>query len=403
MSASNSPKAFSSHSSSQTVLAILTFLLLASSAIAQTATIQGRVTDPSGAAVPNARLTAKNTATAVSVSTTTNEQGAYSIPFLQPGSYSVSAEAGGFQTAQRTNINLAIDQTAGVDITLTVGATTQSVDVQSGAEILQTETALLGQDIDTKTVSTLPLNGRDYTQLVTLTAGATTNSYSRAKNGFSLNGSQTFQNTMLLDGIDNNNYILGTDTGNVNALTPSIDAVQEFRVESGNYGAQYGRAAGGVVIVSIKSGTNQIHGDVFEFLRNDKFDANDFFANRSGLKRPPLRRNQFGATLGGPIIKNRSFFFVSYAGERQTSAQSGVTTVPTPAMLRGDFSALSTPIYNPFNVTGGVRQPFTNNIISPSLFDPVGAKLAALYPAPNLPGLTNNYGFNQRFIYNADE
>ena len=135
--------------------------------------------------------------------------------------------------------------------------------------MLQTQDASVGQDIDTKTVSTLPLNGRDYTQLVTLGAGAAPNSYSRARNGFSLNGSQSFQNTILLDGIDNNNYILGTDTGNVNALNPSVDAIQEFKVETSNYGAQYGRAAGGVVIISLKSGSNSLHGGAFEFLRNN--------------------------------------------------------------------------------------------------------------------------------------
>ncbi|MDQ2900276.1 MAG: TonB-dependent receptor, partial [Acidobacteriota bacterium] len=208
--------------------------------------------------------------------------------------------------------------------------------------------------------------------------------------------------TMLLDGIDNNNYILGTDTGNINALTPSVDAIQEFRVESGNYGAQYGRAAGGVVIVSIKSGTNQIHGAAFEYLRNDAFDANDFFANRAGLARPPLRRNQFGGTVGGPVIRNRSFFFVSYQGQRQTSSQSGVTTVPTAAMTQGNFAGLA-PLYNPLNVVNGVRGQFPGNVIPANLLDPVGLKLAALYPAPNLSGLVSNYGFNQRFTYNADE
>ncbi|HZT36605.1 MAG TPA: TonB-dependent receptor [Bryobacteraceae bacterium] len=377
-------------------------ILFAAGAYAQTAAVQGRITDQTGAAIPQARVTATNASSGVSVSTTTNEQGAYNIPFLPPGAYAISAEKQGFRPAVRSNVQLAIDQTAGIDMMLQVGQASERVEVQGGAELLQTQTALTGQDIDTKTVSTLPLNGRDYTQLVTLGAGAAPNSYSRAKNGFSLNGSQTFQNTMLLDGIDNNNYILGTDTGNINALTPSVDAIQEFRVESGNYGAQYGRAAGGVVIVSVKSGTNQLHGSAFEFLRNDALDANDFFANRAGLKKPPLRRNQFGGTLGGPVIRNRSFFFVSYQGERQTSSQSGVTTVPTPAMARGDFSGLA-PIYNPFSVVNGVRQQFPGNVIPSNLLDPVGVKLAALYPAPNLPGLVSNYGYNQKFVLNADQ
>jgi hypothetical protein len=383
-------------------VAAITFLALPAISSAQTATVQGRVTDPSGGVVPAARVSAKNVSSGVAVSTVTNDQGTYNIPFLQPGDYTISAEKEGFKTGVSSNVRLAIDQTAGIDIPLSVGETTQSVEVQSSAELMQTQTALVGQDIDTKTVSTLPLNGRDYTQLVTLGAGAAPNNYSRAKNGFTLNGSQTFQNTMLLDGIDNNNYVLGTDTGNINALTPSVDAIQEFRVESGNYGAQYGRAAGGVVIASIKSGTNQLHGALFEYLRNDALDANDFFANRAGLRKPPLRRNQFGATLGGPVIRNRSFFFVSYQGERQTSSQSGATTVPTSAMVSGNFLGLA-PIYNPFAVRNGVRPQFSGNLIPANLLDPVGVKLAALYPAPNLPGTVNNYGYNQSLLNNADE
>ena len=219
--------------------------------------MQGRVTDPSGAVVPNASVTVSNIDSGVKQKTDTNAQGAYTMPFLQPGNYSITVEQQGFQTAVRSNVKLSIDQTAGLDFVLQVGSATEAIAVRADAELLQTQDASVGQDIDTKTVSTLPLNGRDYTQLVTLGAGAAPNSNSRARNGFSLNGSQSFQNTILLDGIDNNNYILGTDTGNVNALNPSVDAIQEFKVETANYGAQYGRAAGGVVIISLKSGRDR--------------------------------------------------------------------------------------------------------------------------------------------------
>ncbi len=382
--------------------ALILFALYSSLAFAQTASIQGSVTDQSGAVVPNATITVANTDTGVRQTTTTNGQGIYVVPFLQPGNYSVKVERQGFEAATRPGVKLVINQSAGIDFTLQLGSSTQTVAVSADAEILQTQDASVGQDVDSKTISTLPLNGRDYTQLVTLAAGAAPNTNSRAKNGFTLNGSRTFQNTILLDGIDNNNYILGTDTGNINALTPSVDAIQEFKLETGNYGAQYGRAAGGVIIVSIKSGTNALHGSAFEYLRNDKLDANDFFANRNGLKRPPLRRNQFGATLGGPVVKNRSFFFVSYQGERQTSSSSGATTVPTPAMVHGDFSGVAS-VYNPFALVNGKRQQFPNNMIPTNLLDPSGAKLAALYPAPNLSGLVNNYGFNQPLTLNADE
>ncbi len=368
---------------------------------AQTATVQGRVTDPTGAVAPGAKITITNARSGVKSTTTSNTQGAYTMPFLQPGTYDILVKSPGFKPALRSGVALDVDQTAGIDFALQVGEASQTVEVQGGAPLLQTETASLGQTIDNKTLFTLPLNGRDYTQLVTLGAGAVQNTYSRAKNGFSLNGSETFQNTMLLDGVDNNNYILGTDSGNINALTPSVDAIQQFKVETSNYSAQYGRSAGGVVSVSIKSGTNEIHGDAFEFLRNDALDANDFFANRTGLARPPLRRNQFGGTVGGPVIKNRSFFFLSYQGTRQTSSNSGATTAPTPAMVGGNFGSKA--IYDPFSLSGGVRAPFPNNVIPANLFDPSGAKLAALYPAPNLPGLVNNYAYNQTELNNGDE
>jgi Carboxypeptidase regulatory-like domain/TonB dependent receptor-like, beta-barrel len=384
------------------LLTAAVFLLCPLLALAQTASIQGRVTDPSGALVPGATVVVTNVDTGVRQTTTTNAQGVYTVPFLQPGNYSATVSHQGFDSATRSGIKLVINQIAGIDFTLQVGSARQTVSVSADAEILQTEDASVGQDVDTKTVSTLPLNGRDYTQLVTLAAGAAPNSYSRAKNGFTLNGSESFQNTILLDGIDNNNYILGADSGNMNALTPSVDAIQEFKLEESSYGAQYGRAAGGVVIVTIKSGANAIHGSAFEYLRNDALDANDFFANRGGLSRPPLRRNQYGGTFGGPIVKNRSFFFVSYQGERQTSSTSGVTTVPTPAMVSGNFNGVAT-VYNPYDVVNGVRQPFPNDTIPASMMDPAGMKLAALYPAPNLAGLVNNYAFNQQLKLNADE
>lgn len=383
-------------------LATAVLLICATKAPAQTASIQGRVTDPSGARVPGAAVVVSNVETGVHQTTVTNAQGVYTMPFLQPGPYTLTVTIQGFESATRSDIQLVINQVAGIDFTLQIGSAKQAVSVGADAEILQTQEASVGQDVDTKTVSTLPLNGRDYTQLVTLAAGAAPNTNSRAKNGFTLNGSQTFQNTILLDGIDNNNYILGTDSGNINALTPSVDAIQEFRLEESSYGAQYGRAAGGVVIVSIKSGTNGFHGTAFDYLRNDKLDANDFFANRSGLARAPLRRNQFGATLGGPVIKNRSFFFVSYQGERQTSSASGATTVPTPAMVQGNFTGVAA-IYNPYALVNGTRQAFLNDTVPANLMDPVGMKLAALYPAPNLPGLVNNYAYNQQLKLTADE
>jgi|SRR5579875_427314 len=367
----------------------------------QTAKIQGRVTDQSGAVLPGATVRVTNASNGVTFETKTNSSGDYVVPFVPPGDYNILVTRDGFEAERRTGIHLNVDQTAGLDFILRVGAASQIIEVHAETPLLQTQTASVGQAIDTKTVITLPLNGRDYTQLITLAAGASANRYSRAQNGFTLNGSQTFQNTMLLDGVDNNDYLLGADSANVNAVTPSVDAIEEFQVETSNYSAQYGRAAGGIITVSIKSGTNQFHGDAFDFLRNTALDANDFFANRTGLARTPLHRNQFGGTLGGPIIKNRSFFFVSYQGGRQSSYNSGQTTVPIQAEIQGNFGGIN--IYDPSQLSNGKRVQFANNAIPINRIDPVGIKLASLYPAPNLPGLINNYAYNQSNINDTNE
>ena len=373
-----------------------------------TATISGRITDQQGAVVPSANVQAINVDTDVVRTTQSNSAGEYVFPFLPPGPYRLVIRKAGFQEIIKSGLTLHVQETIAQDFALTVGSVAQSLQVTGAAPVMQTETASVGQGIDNKTISTLPLNGRDYTQLVTLVAGAAPNRYSRATNGFSLNGGLTFQTTILVNGLNNVNYILGTDTGNINALTPSADAIQEFHVMTGDYSAEYGRSAGGVVSVVIKSGTNSFHGDAFDFLRNDVLDANDYFSNRSGLARPPLRRNQFGGTLGGPMVRNHSFFFVSYQGTRQVRSNSGVVTVPTQQQyqeIQNDqpVSFGSTNIYNPFDVVNGVRQQFSQNTIPTGLFDPVGLKIAALYPQPNLPGTINNYGYNQAVTDNADE
>lgn len=371
-------------------------------ALGQTAKLQGRVTDQIGSVIPDAKVTVANSATGVTSQTQTNNDGEYTVPFLPPGEYNILIARPGFNSVRRTGVRLDVDQTAGLDFTLKVGTASNTVEVNAEGPILQTQTASMGQTIDNKTVFTMPLNGRDYTQLVTLAAGASTNQYSRASNGFTLNGSQSFQNEMLLDGMDNNNYILGADSANMNAVTPSVDAIQEFQVETSNYSARYGRSAGGIISVSIKSGTNQFHGDAFDFFRNTVLDANDFFANLAGKPRPPLHRNIYGGTLGGPIIRNRSFFFISYQGQQESSYNSGETTVPIGGESQGNFGSVN--IYNPSNVLpSGERAQFPQNTIPQNLLDPVGSKLAALYPAANLPGSVNNYAYNQQNIDNTTE
>ncbi len=382
-------------------LAIAGVLPSPASAQTQTGTIQGQVTDQTGAVIPKAHLTAQNVETGTGSTTESNDTGSYAIPFLQPGYYNISIEKAGFERLVRSGVKLAVGQTLGIDLTLRVGTVGQSVEITGGAPLLQTQDASVGHQIENKAIMTLPLNGRDYTQLVLLSPGAAPNYYSRASNGFSLNGGVTLQTTMLLSGMDNTNYQTGLDSGNINVLNPSVDAIQEFTVEAANYSAQYTRAANGVVSVSLKSGSNQFHGSAFEFMRNDALDANDFFANRNGLRRPPLRRNHFGATLGGPILRNRSFFFLSCLGQRERTSGSGATTVPTPAMVGGNFA--SARIFNPFAVVNGARQPFPGNVIPANLMDPVGRKLATLYPAPKLPVAVNNYPYNRKNSFTQDQ
>jgi hypothetical protein len=376
-------------------------LVFAATVLGQTAQVTGRISDASGAVVPGAQISLTNQANGFKRDTVTNDEGYYTVPLLQPGNYEISVRKDGFKPIIQSGITLQVEQVARLDFKLETGAVTETVNITDAAPILERETSSVGQVIENKTIVTLPLNGRNYSQLVALMPGSTPNQGSRASDGISLNGNRTFQNTYLIDGVDNNNYILGVDTNSTQALRPSVDAIQEFKVESANYSAEYGRSAGGIISLAIKSGTNEFHGSAFEFLRNDKLDANNWFANRAHLTRPPLRYNQFGGTLGGPVFKNRTFFFASYQGTRDKRARTGTTTVPTAEMIRGNFGSIN--IYDPANVVSGARVQFANNIIPDARIDPVGRKLAALYPAPNQAGSVNNYVANVPTSDNADQ
>jgi hypothetical protein len=370
-------------------------------AFSQTAQVTGRVNDSSGAVVPGAQITVTNQKTSLTRDSVTNGEGYFTIPLLPPGDYRLSVKKEGFKPIVRPDVVLNVEQVARLDFTLETGAVTETVTITSDAPLMNTETSSVGQVVENKTVVTLPLNGRNYSQLAVLAPGATPNPGSRTEDGFSLNGNRLFQNSYQVDGADNNNYIFGVDTNTTQALRPSVDAIQEFKVETANYSAEYGRAAGGVISVAIKSGTNQLHGSAFEFLRNDALDATNFFANRNLLQKPPLRYNQFGGTIGGPIWKDHTFFFFSYQGTRIRTSNTAVVTVPTPDMKRGIFGA--TNIYDPANVVSGARVQFANNTIPASRFDLVGAKLVALYPDPNQPGAVNNYASIQQQTDDADQ
>src|SRR5262245_7605021 len=376
-------------------------LTLGQFAFGQTAQVTGRVIDSSGAVVPGAQVTVTNQKTSLTRDSVTNGEGYFTIPLLPPGEYRIAVKKDGFKPIVRPDVALNVEQVARLDFALEAGAVSETVTITSNAPLMNTETSSVGQVVDNKTVVTLPLNGRNYSQLAALAPGATPNPGSRTEDGFSLNGNRLFQNSFQVDGADNNNYIFGVDTNSTQALRPSVDAIQEFKIETANYSAEYGRAAGGIISVAIKSGTNQLHGSAFEFLRNDALDASNFFANRNGLRKPPLRYNQFGGTIGGPIWRDHSFFFFSYQGTRIRRSDTAVVTVPTADQKRGIFGSIN--IYDPANVVSGARLQFANNTIPDARMDPVGKRIVALYPDPNQPGLVNNYASIQSERDDADQ
>ena len=383
---------------------ILLILLLAQSLLAQTNTIQGVVADPSKASIPGATVTIRNLETGVARSITTNAVGYYSVPLLNAGRYQVQCSAAGFAPQERHEMRLEVGQTARVDFELSVGTVAESIEVSAAASLLQSETTDVGQVIDNKRILEMPLNGRNYLELARLTAGVlpASRNNSATEGNFVAVGMHAYQNNVLLDGNDNSARASGGPMGfQAQAVKPPIDAVAEFKVVTNNTSAEHGFRMGAKVLVTTKSGTNQYHGSAYEFLRNDKFDGSNFFANRVGAQKPTYRQNQFGGTFGGPVVKNRTFFFGSYQGTRIRLGRSYVSTVPSRETVSGDFSkqpATRRNIFDPLTLAGSgatvTRQPFAGNRIPVSRFDPVAKTVADLYPAPNIAGrefLPNNY------------
>ena len=357
-----------------------------------TATITGLVTDISGAAVVGATVQAINQDNGLEYNTQSSETGNYVLTALPIGNYDLTATSDGFQTLFRPNIPLNAGSRARVDVQLQVGSVTETVEVTAELPLLESETSSLGQAIENRTITQMPLNGRNYQELAVLSAGVLP---SRRQNfvedAFSVNGAGFDQNVFTLDGADNNNYFSGVVVASNQAVKPSIDAIQEFKMETHNYGAEFGRGGGAIVQVTTKSGTNEYHGTAFEFLRNDKLDANDFF--NSGRAQPPFRQNQFGATFGGPLAKDRMFYFGSYEGTRIREKLTRLNIIPTPAQVGGDLSGVAE-IFDPATqAEDGTRERFANDLIPANRLDPVASRLIGLYPAPNRSG-RQNYLFN---------
>jgi hypothetical protein len=388
---------------------VILFFAFASIAIAQTDTgaITGSVSDPAGGVISRSQVTVTNEATNIPVSATTNDRGFYFVPDLRPGVYTVSVQHVGFKLTVRSGLTLQLRQTARVDFTLELGEVNEKVTVTAEAPVLESETSERGLVVDGTKIVEMPLNGRDYNQLALLSPGVAPQtprlSAQNFKGGFTANGNRVFMNAFQLDGLDNTSYAESYRGLNMQALQPSVDALQEFKIQTNGYSAEFGRSAGAVVNAVIKSGTNEIHGSAFEFHRDDHLDAANFFANSTNTAKPFHLRNQFGGTLGGPIRKNRTFIFGDYEGVRDDVASVQITSVPQTTWTKGMFEI---PILNPFNSSdkgGDFQRPATGAcndgkgncwIIPPSLMDPVGMKVAGYSPAPNtgLPGqLDNNY------------
>jgi hypothetical protein len=377
----------------------------------QNGAIQGIVSDSTKAVIANAQVTVTNLDTKVARTATTNNNGFYLVPSLDPGPYSVEAVTPGFAPRRIKEFRLETGQTARLDFELKPGNVAESIEVEASSVIINTETSDVGQVIDGKRILEMPLNGRNYLQLAQFTAGVlpggnlNAGSRAREEGAFASVGMQIAQNNVLLDGNDNSSRTSGGQLGfEAQAVKPPVDALSEFKVVTNNMAAEYGYRAGAKVLVSTKSGTNQVHGSAYEFLRNEKLDGANFFANRSGAARPTYRQNQFGATLGGPVIKNRTFYFGSYQGTRIRLGRSYTSSVPSRNMIeRFDFSqepAVRRNVYDPLTLTGtgatATRTQFPGNVIPSSRIDPVVRRIILLYPTSNIAGLDNqpnNYFF----------
>jgi hypothetical protein len=390
-----------------------------------TAALTGTVRDSSGAIVPGASVTVTNTATQVSANVPTNGEGQFEFLNLPPGPYAITVDSNGFKRLVRSGLVLDVDQTAHLDLALEVGSAAETVEVSSAEPLLETQSSDIGQVINNKSIENLPLNQRNPFSLILLVPGVTgsvTSTFTGLQ--FNVNGGRSGTTDVLLDGVPS---APPTDDSNALTIFPSVDATQEFKVQTSNFSAQFGNTGGGIINVIYKTGTNDLHGSVYDFFRNSYLDAHNYFSDEVGAPLPSFKRNQFGFSLGGPVYiprlydgRNKTFFFADYEGLRQGTATQVLTTVPTLAERGGDFSGDVTTngapiaIYDPLSTTATVsssgattysRTPFAGNEINPERFDPVAANILKYFPLPNTPGKfgRNNYITNGSAPYTINQ
>lgn len=392
-------------------------ILFAATAYSQTfqAQITGVVQDATGAVVPGAKITATNLATGVTYSTESNAAGIYRLPALPPSQYRITANSTGFKSFEQGPITLQVNDSIELLISLQIGDASEKVQVTSSAELIQTATATVGQVVTTRAIESLPLNVRDPLALVGLTAGVTFGANfgngggqelgrNFFKSDFNVGGGRSGTQELLLDGAANT-----TPDINRGIINPPVDSVQEFKVQSNSYDAEFGRTTGGIINVITKSGANDLHGLAYDFERHSFIEGNNWFNNRAGLPNPSFKRHQFGGNVGGPIIKNKTFFFADYEGLRQGFPVTFISTVPTGAMRNGDFSKVpNVAVYDPNTLVTAAdgtrsRTPFPGNVIPSARFDPVSLKIASFYPAPTQAGNINNYVSSPKQTINTDK
>src|SRR2546430_701617 len=381
-------------------LVVLVVLAFAAAAGAQfdTATVVGVVRDASGGVVPDAKVTLTNTATGVSVTRTTNSEGLYEFVTVRPGVYIVTAEKSGFAVALADNVQVQVAARQRVDLQMAVGAISEKIEVTAASPLIETDTSQRGQVITGDQMRELALNGREYSALALLATGVRQSALNKSTNGtpregaFNVNGLRSTFNNFLIDGVDNNAYGTSNQGFSNQVMQPPPDAVGEFRVVTNNQSAEYGRAAGATVNVSYRSGVNQVHGGAWEFFRDTALNATNYFKPATGEK-PPLRRNQFGGVLGGPIVKSKAFFFGDYEGFRQDRKLTTFSTVATAAQKQGTLSV-------------EIRDPRTGVIYAAGTSIPItnfARTVLGALPDPNLPGAANNYSILQDFTNHSNK
>lgn len=368
---------------SRVVLCVAAVLMLFSSITfsrqVSSGVLLGAITDSTGAAIPGVTVTATNEGTQLRREIVSNEIGNYRIDLLQPGLYTVSAELPGFKREVRTRLNIDVGQQLRMDFTLQVGQVTEVVEAIATAPVVQTEDSQVGQVIEERKIVDLPLNGRNFSQLAYISPGTFAprpGSYLGDRGGFVAVGQRESTSQYLLDGVNNT----GAGTFEI-AARVNIDTIAEFKIQTQNYSAQYGRFAGAQVDAITKSGSNQLHGSMFAFSRNSAFDARNFFEK----EKSQFRRHQYGGTIGGPILKNRLFFFAGFQGQRQAQFRATNPTVPFLEFWRGDFSRLGRPVRDP-----NTGNPFPGAVIPSNRISPIALNFRPYWPEPHNDRLTNN-------------